>query len=53
MSAADICAILVEQFTSMSFDGLTGDGMTWGADGAVSKLPMAVKIENGAYVSAE
>ena len=53
MSAADICAIMVEQFTSMSFDGLTGDGMTWGADGAVSKLPMAVKIENGVYVSAE
>ena len=53
MSYADICAAMVQQFTSMSFDGLTGHGMTWGADGAVSKLPMAVKIENGAYVSAE
>ena len=53
MSASEICEILVQQITSMSFDGLTGDGMTWGADGAVSKLPMAVKIENGAYVSAE
>ena len=53
MSAEEICAIMVQQFTSMSFDGLTGDGMTWGADGAVSKLPMAVKIENGVYVSAE
>ena len=53
MSAEEICAIMVAQFTSMSFDGLTGQGMTWGADGAVSKLPMAVKIENGVYVSAE
>ena len=53
MSAEEICAIMVQQFTSMSFDGLTGEGMTWGADGAVSKLPMAVKIENGVYVSAE
>ena len=53
MSAEEICAIMVAQFTSMSFDGLTGEGMTWGTDGAVSKLPMAVKIENGVYVSAE
>ena len=53
MSAEEVCAIMVAQFTSMSFDGLTGEGMTWGADGAVSKLPMAVKIENGVYVSAE
>ena len=53
MSASEICAIMVAQFTSMSFDGLTGQGMTWGADGAVSKMPLAVKIENGAYVSVE
>jgi branched-chain amino acid transport system substrate-binding protein len=53
MSASDICAILVQQFTAMSFDGLTGNGMTWGADGAVSKMPLAVKIENGVYVGAE
>ena len=53
MSAEDICALMIEQFTSMSFDGLTGQGMTWGADGAVSKLPMAVVIENGVYVGVE
>ncbi len=53
MSAEDICAAMIEQFTTMSFDGLTGAGMTWGADGAVSKLPMAVKIENGVYVGVE
>ena len=50
MSAADICAKMVEWFTSKSFDGITGSGMTWGKDGAVSKDPMAVVIENGVYV---
>ncbi|MBQ3192038.1 MAG: ABC transporter substrate-binding protein [Oscillospiraceae bacterium] len=53
MSASEINAILVEQFTSMTFDGLTGAGMTWEATGEVSKAPMAVVIENGVYVSAE
>ena len=52
MSASEINAILVEQFTSMTFDGLTGAGMTWAATGEVSKAPMAVVIENGTYVSA-
>ena len=52
MSPEETCDLLIGQFTTMSFDGLTGSGMTWGADGAVSKLPMAVKIENGVYVSA-
>ena len=53
MSAEEICEAMVAQFTSMSFDGVTGLGMTWGADGAVSKLPMAVKIENGVYVGVD
>ena len=53
MSASEINAILVEQFTSMEFNGLTGAGMTWAATGEVSKAPMAVVIENGTYVSAE
>ena len=53
MTAEEICELMIAQFTTMSFDGLTGAGMTWGADGAVSKLPMAVKIENGVYVGVE
>jgi len=52
MSAAEINAIMIEQFTSMSFDGLTSAGMTWAATGEVSKTPMAVVIENGVYVGA-
>ena len=49
-SAADICAAMVSQFTSMTFDGLTGKGMTWDADGMISKAPAAVVITNGIYV---
>ena len=53
MSTEDICTAMIEQFTTMSFDGLTGSGLTWGTDGTVSKMPMAVVIHDGAYVSAE
>ena len=53
MTAEEINEILVEQFTSMTFDGLTGTGMTWKETGEVSKSPMAVVIENGVYVGKE
>ena len=53
MEADEISEILVEQFTAMTFDGLTGAGMTWEATGEVSKEPMAVVIENGVYVGKE
>ena len=44
---------VVGQFTSMSFDGVTGLNMTWAANGEVSKAPKAVIITNGVYVSAD
>ena len=50
MSAADLCAKMIEQFTSMTFNGLTGDGMTWNEQGQVTKSPKGVVIQNGAYV---
>ena len=50
MSAEEICDKMIEQFTSMTFNGLTGEGMTWGADGTVTKSPKGMIIENGAYV---
>ena len=50
MSVEEINDIMVEQFTSMTFDGLTGNGMTWDATGAVSKSPKAVVINDGVYV---
>ena len=50
MDAATLNDLMIEQFTSMTFDGLTGDGMTWDAAGAVTKSPKGMVIENGAYV---
>ncbi len=50
MSAEDTCAALIAQFKTMKFDGITGTGMTWAADGTVTKAPKAVVIENSVYV---
>ena len=52
MDASALCDLLMAEFTSDSFvfDGLTGEGMTWDATGAVSKSPKGMVIENGAYV---
>ena len=50
MSAEEICALMQEQFTTMTYDGITGDGMTWSADGTVSKSPKGMVIQDGAYV---
>ena len=50
-SPEDACELLIAQFTSPDFqiDGLTGS-MTWDASGAVTKIPTAVVIKDGAYV---
>ena len=53
MSAQDICAALTKQFSSMTFNGLTGQNVTWSASGEVSKSPKAVIIKNGAYVGVQ
>ncbi|MDR0849280.1 MAG: ABC transporter substrate-binding protein [Propionibacteriaceae bacterium] len=50
MTNAEINDILVAQFTSMTFDGLTGADMTWDASGQVSKAPKGMVITDGAYV---
>ncbi|MCR5278459.1 MAG: ABC transporter substrate-binding protein [Lachnospiraceae bacterium] len=49
MSTSDLCNAIREQLKTLSFDGLTGIGMTWDADGAVSKDPKAVVIKDGSY----
>ena len=53
MSAQDICAKMVEQFTTMTFSGLTGTEMTWNENGEVTKSPKAVVIKDGVYVGVE
>ena len=50
MSASELCDLMIAQFTSMTFNGLTGTDMTWDASGAVSKGAHGCVIENGAYV---
>ena len=47
--AADVCAALQEQFATLKVDGLTGSGMTWDANGMISKAPAAMVVTNGAY----
>ena len=49
MSVSELCEAIKSAMASLKFDGLTGEGMTWDADGAVSKDPKAVKIVNGSY----
>ena len=53
MSASEIADILIDQFTSMTFDGITGTNVTWAATGEVSKSPKAVVITDGVYVGVE
>ena len=53
MSPEDICAKLTEQFTTMTFSGLTGSEMTWNENGEVTKSPKAVVIQNGVYVGVQ
>ena len=52
MSAADICEALIAQIQATTYTGLTGADMTWGSNGEVSKMPVAVVIKDGVYVSA-
>ncbi len=51
MDASEICDKLKSAISDsgFSYDGLTGTGMKWGSDGAVSKEPKAVVIKDGAY----
>ncbi len=50
MDAEKLCEMMIEQFTTMKFDGVTGVNMTWNAGGQVSKDPKGMVIKNGAYV---
>ena len=52
-SVDEIGAALEEQMKTVSYDGITGSGMTWNENGDVDKEPKAVVIKDGAYVSAE
>ena len=51
MTPSDICDKLVVSMTNITIDGLTGEGMTWTADGEPNKAPKAVKIVDGVYTA--
>ena len=42
MTAQEIADILIEQFTTMTFDGVTGTSVTWAANGEVSKTKAVI-----------
>lgn len=48
-SVTDLCDKLKAAMQEISYDGLTGDSMSWSADGTVNKAPKAMEIKNGAY----
>ena len=50
MDASTLCDLMIQQFTTMTFNGLTGSDVTWDSTGAVSKQPKGMVIQNGAYV---
>ena len=49
MTASEIAKIMREQFSTMTFNGLTGT-TTWSASGEASKTPRAQIIKDGKYV---
>ena len=51
MDAEELCEKLIPAITKTSYTGLTGKGLTWNAEGEVSKAPLAVVIKDGAYVT--
>ncbi len=53
MSVSDICDAVKVAMVEITVDGLTGEGITWTADGEPSKAPKAVVITDGAYKAAE
>ena len=52
-SVSEIGDALEKAITEITYEGITGKGMTWSESGEVNKDLMAVVIKNGVYVSAE
>lgn len=53
MSVSDLCNALKGAMTTINQKGLTGDSISWEANGEPNKTPKAVVITNGTYVLAE
>lgn len=48
-SVSDLCEKLKAAMPQITVDGLTGEAMSWDADGAVNKSPKAMEIVDGNY----
>ena len=48
-SVSEIGDALEKAMTEITVDGLTGEAMSWSADGSVNKAPKAMEIKNGNY----
>ena len=48
-SVSEICDGVKGAMTQISFDGLTGKGITWTAEGEPNKAPSVVVIKDGVY----
>ena len=51
MSVSDMCEAMKTAMTEITIDGLTGEGITWTADGEPSKAPKAMVFKDGAYTA--
>ena len=51
MRVSDMCEGMKTAMTQITVDGLTGEGITWDAEGEPSKSPKAVKITDGVYTA--
>lgn len=49
MDMSEMCELLKTAMTQIELDGLTGEDMTWSADGEPNKQPKAMVIKNGVY----
>ena len=53
MNAQELCKLMIKEFTTMTFNGITGENMRWGTNGEVTKDPKGMIIKDGAYVGLE
>lgn len=49
MSVSDLCDAMKAAMTTISYSGVTGKDITWGAEGEPNKAPLVVKVVDGEY----
>ncbi len=49
MSASDLCDLMKDAMTTITYSGVTGKDITWSTDGEPSKAPLVVKVVDGEY----